>query len=187
MALKLVTPPAAVVSLPEAKKQVRAGYHNDDDAELESFVAVATAWIDGKDGWLGRAIGTQTWDYVLDAFPDGGIRLPLPPLQSVTGVYYVDENGIEQTLATDQYEVDLYGDPGWVMPGDAGWPTALDTINAVRIRFVAGYTTVPPQIKHAIRLLVAGYYENRESVAEKAPQEIPLGVSDLLLPLRNWT
>jgi uncharacterized phiE125 gp8 family phage protein len=183
MALKIVTPAAAVVSLPEAKKQVRAEYHTDDDAELESFVSVATAWIES---WLGRAIGTQTWDYVLDAFPDGGIRLPLPPLQAVTGVYYVDDNGIEQTLETDQYEVDLFGDPGWVMPGDDGWPTTLDTINAVRIRFVAGYTTVPPQIKHAIRLLVAGYYENRESVAEKAPQEIPFGVESLLLPLRNW-
>lgn len=195
MALKLITPAAPIVSLQEAKRHCRATDFDDDDAYIESLVAVATSWIDGADGWLGRAIGQQTWDYVIDEFPcgegpkGGGIRLPLPPLVSVTGIYYVDPvTATEATLATDQYEVDLFSDPGWVMPGEDGWPDTLDTINAVRIRFVAGYATVPSSVKHAILLLVGHWYENREAVAidQQRPNNLPFAVDALLATIRKW-
>lgn len=194
MALKLITPAAAIVSLAEAKRHCRAADFNDDDDYIESLVAVATGWIDGKDGWLGRSVGSQTWDYVLDSFPccgakTGGIRIPLPPLQSVAGIYYVDPDiEVETPLATDQYEVDLFSEPGWVVPGADGWPRTLDTINAVRIRFVAGYATVPAGIKHAALLLVGNWYENREAVTidQQRPNNLPFAVDALLMPFRNW-
>lgn len=198
MALKLITPAAAIVSLQEAKRHCRAADFDDDDAYLTSLVDVATSWIDGKDGWLGRSIGTQTWDYVLDRFPcasrkstskNDGIRIPLPPLQSITSVFYVDpDTETEATLATDQYEVDTFSEPGWVMPGTDGWPSTLDTINAVRIRFVAGYATAPTPIKHAILLLVGNWYENRESVLidQQRPNDLPFAVDALLMPYRSW-
>lgn len=170
----------------EVKRHVRAVDFTDDDEYLDSLIAVATDHIDGKDGWLGRALGAQTWDLILDEFPASGIRIPLPPLQSVTYVRYVDPTSGLETDATG-YTVDTASEPGWVMPPDGGWPTTMATVNAVRVRFVAGYTTVPPAIKHAIMLLAAHYYENRESVVLDAkPTVLPQAVDALLYPRRNW-
>lgn len=189
MALKLITPPAPIVTTAEIKKHVRAEYFTDDDAYLEACIAAATDHIDGKDGWLGRALGAQTWDLVLDKFPSDGIRIPLPPLQSVTYLRYISsDTGLEVTLTENtDYLVDTYSEPGWIMPGDNGWPAVMDTVNAVRVRFVAGYTGLPPAIKHAIMLLAAHYYENRESVVLDArPTVLPQAVDALLYPRRNW-
>lgn len=125
---------------------------------------------------------------VLDAFPTDGIRIPLPPLQSVTYVCYVHpDTGLETTLTADvDYSLDLFSEPGWVMPGDNGWPATMDTFNSVRIRFVAGYATVPAAIKRAVMLLAAHYYENRESVTFEKPTVLPQAVDALLFPRRNW-
>ena len=189
MALKLITAPLPIVTTAEIKKHVRAEYFTDDDAYLEACIAAATDHVDGKDGWLGRALGTQTWDLVLDEFPCEGIRIPLPPLQSVTYLRYVSpETGLETDLTVNtDYQVDVYSEPGWIMPGANGWPAIMDTINAVRVRFVAGYETVPPAIKQAVMLLAAHYYENRESVVlDVKPTVLPQAVDALLYPRRNW-
>ena len=189
MALKLITAPLPIVTTAEIKKHVRAEYFTDDDAYLEACIAAATDHVDGKDGWLGRALGTQTWDLVLDEFPCEGIRIPLPPLQSVTYLRYVSpETGLETDLTVNtDYQVDVYSEPGWIMPGANGWPAIMDTINAVRVRFVAGYETVPPAIKQAVMLLAAHYYENRESVVlDGKPTVLPQAVDALLYPRRNW-
>lgn len=194
MALKLVTAADPIVSLSEIKQHVRAYDFTDDDSYLESLVATVTGWIDGKDGWLGRCIGAQTWDYVSDAFPTGagplggGIRIPLPPLQSVTYVRYIDpDTGLEVTLTSGtDYEVDTFNEPGWVMPSTDGWPAAMETINAIRVRFIAGYSSVPPAIKHGVKLMAGHLYENREASTMDRPSELPLGVSALLMPLRYW-
>ncbi len=186
MALKLITPPAPIVTTAEIKRHVRAVYFTDDDEYLDSLIAVATDHIDGKDGWLGRALGTQTWDLILDEFPSEGIRVPIPPLQSVTYVRYVDPVSGLETDATG-FTVDTASEPGWIMPGANGWPAIMDTINAVRVRFVAGYETVPPAIKQAVMLLAAHYYENRESVVlDVKPTVLPQAVDALLYPRRNW-
>ena len=189
MALKLITAPLPIVTTAEIKKHVRAEYFTDDDAYLEACIAAATDHVDGKDGWLGRALGTQTWDLVLDEFPCEGIRIPLPPLQSVTYLRYVSpDTGLEVTLTENaDYLIDTYSEPGWIMPGANGWPAIMDTINAVRVRFVAGYEAVPPAIKQAVMLLAAHYYENRESVVlDVKPTVLPQAVDALLYPRRNW-
>jgi uncharacterized phiE125 gp8 family phage protein len=193
MALKLISGSTPIASLAEAKRHCRV-YHDDDDDYIQALVATATAWVDGKDGWLGRAIGTQTWDYVLDGFPvgagpkGGGIRIPLPPLQSVVSVEYVDpDTGLEAALEDGaDYETDAYSEPGWIMPSSAGWPTTMNTINSVRIRFIAGYVAVPASIKHAVLLMVGHLYENREATTIDKPSELPMGVEALLIPYRNW-
>ena len=189
MALKLITAPLPIVTTAEIKKHVRAEYFTDDDAYLEACIAAATDHVDGKDGWLGRALGTQTWDLVLDEFPSDGIRIPLPPMQSVTYLRYVSpDTGLETDLTVNtDYLVDVYSEPGWIMPGANGWPAIMDTINAVRVRFVAGYEAVPPAIKQAVMLLAAHYYENRESVVLDAkPTVLPQAVDALLYTRRNW-
>lgn len=199
MALILITAPVAdPISLTETKAHLRVD-NTDEDTLISGLIAAATAHLDGKDGMLGRCLVPQTWELVLDAFPSDGIEIPLPPLISITSVTYVDTAGVTQTVSSDDYEVDTANEPGWVMPSDAGWPSTMDTINAVKIRFRAGYegdedasppgaTGVPAAIKLAMKQMIAHWFNSRESVAiGVSTGEIPMTANMLLSPYRmNW-
>src|SRR5262245_61367182 len=96
MALRLLTPPdTPPVSLDEAKAHLRVD-HTDDDNYITALIAAATTYLDGWNGVLGRAMITQEWELVLDAFPCGdAIEIPLGPLQDVSRVAYDDSAGDE--------------------------------------------------------------------------------------------
>jgi uncharacterized phiE125 gp8 family phage protein len=60
----------------------------------------------------------------------------------------------------------------------------LDAINSVRIQFRAGYdedasgnSGVPPPIKTAIKVTVADWYDNRESVTPQSVNKVDLPAS----------
>lgn len=184
MNLTRATAPAEEpVTSAEAKAHLRVT-HTDDDTAIAAMIVAAREHLDGNDGTLGRALVTQTWDLSLDSFPSE-IVLPLPPLQSVTSVTYVDTNGDTQTLATSGYEVDVAG--GRIRATDAGWPDTDDCYNAVTVRFVCGYglaDDVPQAIKHAMLLMIGGMYAFRESLSEGAVVETPT-VKALLRPYRR--
>lgn len=111
----------------------------------------------------GRALITQTWDLLLDAFPRNEIELGKMPLQSVTSVKYYDPVGVLQTLSGSTYAVDDVTLPAWIMPAyGLSWPTTYDVAQAVAIRFVAGYgatgADVPAEIRMWISAQVAAAY-----------------------------
>ena len=114
----------------------------------------------------GRQLVVATYELYRDTFPDGccsghpqgcaAIQLPISPLVDVVGVFYISpDTGLEIEVAADQYRVDMISQPGWIAPGVNGWPAPMQTINAVRVRFRAGYTTVPARPKVAVKALVA--------------------------------
>lgn len=195
MALRLITAPAVEpLTLTEVKAHLRI-VDSDADTLIATFLRAAVDHVDGKDGFLGRALVTQTWELVLDKFPDIEIKIPLPPLQSITSIKYDDGAGTEQTLATDQYAVDTVSEPGWVVPVTS-WPSTIVAINAVRIRFVAGYpadassppnlaANVPGAIKAALLLTIGSFYAHRETiVVGGAAVLLPWGAEQLLRPYR---
>lgn len=193
MALRLITAPTVQpLTLAEVKEHCRVN-HSYDDATLQLYLEAATAYVDGPEGFLGRALVTQTWELVLDEFPENEIKIPLPPLQSVTSVTYDDASGIEQVVDSDDYTVDAVSEPGWVLPESSGaWPATFEGINAVRIRFVAGYAptedsppdlraNVPFSIKAAILLTIGSLYEHRETVVVGGVvTQLPWGAEQLL-------
>lgn len=116
-----------------------------------------------------RALLTQTWDYYLDAFPSCNyIKVPFGRLQSVTHVKYTDTDGDETTMTVStEYLVETNGD-GYgriVLPYGVTWPSdALYPSNPITIRIVCGWTaatSVPAQIKLAIKMLATDAYEHR--------------------------
>lgn len=160
MALVLVTPPA-VEPLTAAEVRSRLGLPDSiSDAVLGALITSARQEIDGSAGWLGRALIDQTWNLLLDGFPCE-IRLPLPPLQSVSEIGITDAEGEETIVAPSAYRV-LPGTPARIIPARAagGWPSGASGQQSVRVRFVAGYgaagTDVPEPIRQAIVLRV-GY------------------------------
>lgn len=190
MWLSQVTAPAETpVTLSEAKAHLRV-LNVSQDALITALIEAATTHLEGRHGILGRALVTQTWDTRIDRFPwqaRGRLELPLPPLQTVTWIKYIDDVGAEQTLATDQYAVDPQHLIGCVRPAyGKQWPTTLCDEGAVRIRFVAGYgaaSAVPRPIKQAILLLVGHWWVHREAVGD-AGGPMALAVEALTSPFR---
>lgn len=209
MSLKLITPPADLISLAEAKAHLLVD-HDDDDATITFLILAATQYVDAKTGWLGRALMTQTWDLIVDAFPtptttccwpvasvmspsSAAIQIPWPPLQSVESVKYIDQNGDQQIMPATDYMVDNVSEPGWIIPVTA-WPATKAVANAVSIRFVAGYGDAPADvdapIRQALFLFIGHLYENREAVIAQyegsaTALPLPFGFEALLSPFRR--
>lgn len=183
MALKLITAPAAEpVALATAKAHLRVD-HNDDDALIGALITAARQAAEDR---INRALVTQTWEQVLDAFPAAEIKLAKPPAQSITSIKYIDPAGDEQTLASNQYLLDGDTLPGWVLPAyGVTWPATLDTANAVRVRFVAGYGAAEAHVPAAIRqwmlIAIGTMYAMREGVAGGNLAEVPRTWVDGLL------
>lgn len=164
MALKLITAPAAEpLSLARVKEHLRID-SNDDDLLLSNLIIVARQEAEKI---TRRALVTQTWELVLDTFP-AVICVPLPCLQSVTSIKYIDQDGTERTLDPSAYQVDIDTEPARIVPAyGLTWPGCRNQVNAVRVRYVAGYgaaDAVPAAIKQWMMVRIGTLYENRESV-----------------------
>lgn len=196
MALKLITPPVLEpITRVEAKAHLRVD-HTDDDTLIDFLIPAIRKQIDGETGWLNRALITQTWDLYLDEFPcgSGEIKIPLPPLQTVGYVKYIDDNGDEQTVSSDNYTVDNVSKNkcGWVVPNsDTPWPTPQTGINKVRVRFVAGYGAAGSDVDETIRawmlLNIGALYANRESIVIGQPvASLPDHILNMLSTFRVY-
>ncbi len=157
------------------------------DATLTRYIIAAEAYLDGRDGILGRCLRPQQWKLSLPGFVDC-IRLPLPPTISVDLVEYLDDvNETLTTLATSQYtEVDGGFLGNKIIPADGvTYPNTFDRPDAVQITFTAGYQTaespeneaVPENIRVAAMLLVKTWYDD-------AGADVPEVVKTLVAPYR---
>lgn len=203
MSLTLVTwPVVEPVTLAEAKAHCKEELP-DNDALLAGYILAARQHVENE---TQRAIITQTFDYkaastdgLWPVYWDGqcyttGIKLPMPPLQSVTSVNYVDTSGNPQLLATDQYQVvKTNGDSleGIVVPAyGVAWPGLRPIFDAVTVRFTSGYgglESVPHAIRQAILMLVGEWFAHREAVISGTIiAELPLAVRALLAPFRVY-
>jgi len=139
------------------------------DAQILRFIKSAREEAEKR---MRRYLITQTLDAYFDSFPDcdrsGNRMVKLPPLQSVTAITYVDTDGIEQTLDVAQYQVDATGDCGRIIPAYGyDWPSTRDQMNAVKIRFIAGYgaaADVPEPIKDWIKQRVKQKYDQPDAI-----------------------
>lgn len=167
MPLFLVTAPTAEpITLGDAKLQCRVD-HDRDDEFLSDLISSTRMHLEGRDGWLGRVLVTQTWDYRLDSFPSTGqaIELPLPPTQSVTSITYEDPDGVPIVWGSSNYIVSGVGGFNKATVSEASgssWPGTATTTEPVIIRFTAGYGSplaVPMPIRRAMLLMVEDLYD----------------------------
>jgi uncharacterized phiE125 gp8 family phage protein len=154
-----------------------------DDAYISSQITAAREDTEGQ-SW--RKLITQTIDLYLDSFVDP-IVIPFGNLQSVTHVKYLESDGTENTVSTDDYIVELNGEGKGriVLAYNASWPDFIPyPSNPIRIRFVCGYgdagSDVPEIYRSVIKLLILGAYNNRESQTDR-----PLSDNKAVLRLLN--
>lgn len=151
MSVRVVTPPAALVT-PEQARAWAPVLADDDDARLTALLAAAQAAIEPPYGWVGRAFGEQTLEWSGRAFGAcGRLRLPFPPVRSIESVRFYDTVGAD--VAMDAADYWLVGDA--LEPVSGFWPAVRARGDAVRIRYVAGYAADDPAlvpVRHAIIL-----------------------------------
>lgn len=193
-ALKIVTAldTTPIVSLEDCWAHLRLTPDDDrppahpDDALILAQLAAAREWVEG---YTDRALTPRTYELALDTFPSNEILLPKPPAVSVVSVKYFDTSGVQQTVDPANYVLDSFQEPGWLLPASGvTWPSTYDTINAVTIRYTAGYSLwndvdqsvpLPKMLRAAVLLLLGDLYENRENTTTVRMEEIPYGVKSL--------
>ena len=164
----LTVPASEFVSLADAKRQVRREDVNTDDTYIQTILIPAVR--ERAEQETERQIPLAVWEYRLDRFPYDScepIIIPRPPLVSVDRIQYVDTDGVTQTWSSSNYIVDAPVGPraakGRVTPAyNQIYPSTRVQINAVTIRFIAGYSVVPPRLKKAMLLDLGTWFENRE-------------------------
>lgn len=166
------------------------------------ILTLITAAREAAEKFTGRTIVTKTLELQLDCLPSGSmwsegwkqvIRLPGAPIQQLVLFRYKDGSGAE--VALTDYQLDTQQDPPRLLPApNTSWPqTEIGRVNAVRIRYVAGYTlplespsyeTLPKPIVQAMLLMIGHWYANREDTSMVELKPIPMGSQSLLRPYR---
>ena len=183
MALSIVTEPTdEPVSLADMKEHLRIDT-DYDDAYVSDCIVAARQWVEGQ---TKLSVATKTLDFAIDyGWPWRGythhIEMPVSPVSSVTSITYVDTSGASQTLASSQYTVAARENYSYIAPAyDVEWPDVREAPDAITVRFVAGFTTVPRPLVRAILVLATHYYEMRETAADA-----PKAVESLISPYRQ--
>lgn len=186
MPTTIVVPPAELpVTLDELKAQTNID-SDISDALLMGYLRAAVGYVERV---YDMPLVTQTLDVDVVAFPAAGKPLNVRqwPLQSVTSIVYVDSAAAEAIWDAGAYRV--IAGQGLIWPAVGGsYPTALDTVVVRGVFGFGGRNDVPPEIRHALMLIVADWSRDRENtVTGAALQPIPIGAKNLLMSYRrNW-
>lgn len=181
MSLIRQSPPAVLAldpsALAEHLRLPHAAPETEQTVELITLIRAATAAIERR---LDSALIAQDWLWRTDSLTP---PLPLAPLVSVQSVVIVAPDGSRTPLtgwriAHGHPRPCIVGNPVPTLPPDSHF----------EVGFTAGYGTtadvVPDDLRHAVTLLAAHFYENREATTDTRTP-LPLGVAGLLAPYRT--
>ena len=177
----LISPPVGEpVSLAEAKAFLRVD-HDDEDALIGALVSAARLQVENA---TGRALMSQGWRTVLDAWPARRVvRIARSPVAAIDAVTVYDDQGAASVLDPGDYRLDTASRPARLVI-DAAAPSPGASVNGIEIDFTAGFGTagdVPAPLVLAIKRLVAHWYENREATQDG---DVPGPVAALIAPYR---
>jgi len=181
----------SVLSVKQAKLQAKLSA--DDDLEDEWFtdaIPAAEAFVQNAYSFSLLERVVRSWT---DAFPPANyLDLPVGPVTEISAISYWDADNVlqpwhvvttaEKVFLDNSKQVDRA-----VLLGGESWPTAgLRPATAVQVEYKAGWTdpaSVPGDVKHALKMLIAHWYMNREEVVI-APgmtiAEVPFGANSIL-------
>jgi uncharacterized phiE125 gp8 family phage protein len=194
----LVQPTVEPITLEQARLHLRLDAYDSppthpDDTLIQALITASREWCEA---FTGRSLAVKTLELALDCFPGvDPITLPGAPVHSISSFVYIDGDGVQQDLAG--YQFDTYTDPPRILPAvDTYWPATRSQMNALRIRYVAGFTLpedspdvepLPKSLLAAMLLTLGHLYENREDTSIQELSPIPMGAQALMRPWRLHT
>jgi uncharacterized phiE125 gp8 family phage protein len=184
---RLIEPDIEPITTAEAKTHMRVTSSDDDDY-IDALITPAREWVEE---YTGACLIDQTLQLKFQGYVYGEFRLRRYPIIEVQSFVY-DESGTATTLASSNYEVDgaLTKFPKLIQSYNG--TISANYTRPITIQFRAGFANrsvsptegrekVPAPFKHAIKLLVAHWYENREpGNIGNITTVLPMGVEALL-------
>lgn len=185
-------PTSEPITLTQASDHLRVD-STEDQSYIRDLVSVAREYFDAVTG-RSSAIATyiltaETWEdifsdtrrnnqtYGLSAYSIPIYRTPLLSVESIK--YYAPDATTLTTMSANDYRVVTSAEPGIIQLKDSP-PSIDDRIDAIQITFKAGADSVPAMNKHAIKMLVAHFYEQRTPIAFASASEIPYTLKTLI-------
>lgn len=171
------------VSRAEAKLWCKIDGTAEEDL-IDALIVASRQYVEKE---TRRSLISQTWRGDFPRFPCAGeyLRLAQGPVQSVTSVYYYDDQGDDTLLAAATYKLDLTETIAKIrLDPDHDWPSIEAQADAVRVTYVAGYgaaaSAVPQALRQAMLMLISYWYDNRGGQA--APMAVAALVGPYVIP-----
>ena len=171
----------ALFTTAEAKLHLKVD-STDDDTLIDNLITAAT---DSAQIYTNRFFINTTVKQYGDTWRDIS-TLYKSPVSSVAAITYYDSSNALQTLDDAVYLADMIATPARIsLDVDKTYPTLAARDNAVIVEYVVGYgstaASLPEGIKSACLLMIANWYQNRQSVVTGTiANEMPLSSQYLL-------
>lgn len=164
---------SAAVTLAEMKAHLRVD-HNEEDALITEQALAATATAEK---WTQRLLVRRAATLRLPGLPAGfcGIELPGGVVASVESVTV---EGAPVTGAV------AYGESPALLVPAADWPVVTADGYPVVISYTVGFSTVPADLKTAVKMIAADLYEHRGHSSADGAQIVPVSAEWLMRPHR---
>lgn len=175
MSLQIIEAPATEpVTVAEVKARLRLTTAADDTL-LGQAIRAAREFAEKV---TRRSLVAKSYAYIMDRFPYPGepIRVPAPPLVSVTTIKYLDGALVWQTWDAAEYFVAAKQIPGLIVPKpNCTYPAPANVPGAVEVSFTAGADPME-HVKEGIRQLAVHIYEHPEAITSEGLKEAPLAL-----------
>lgn len=182
---EVTAPPAAALPVRQFAEHLRlgTGFADDgsQDAVLELYLRASMASIEAR---LGRVLLARSFVWTVERWrEDASQPLPVAPVRSIESVALVEPDGTETavdpvawSLVRDTQRPRLVGRFGRSLPRI---PRGGSTVLRLTAGFGPTWEEVPSDLRQAVFLLAAHYYEAR-SETQAASGTMPFGVLVLI-------
>jgi len=173
---------STVVSTAAIKAHLRVT-HNVEDSLIDRLRDAACSYAEN---YCNTKLHTTTAIGYLPSFHR--CLFPVGPVQSISSVKYQTSSSTAAedltTLDSGSYYTTVSTQPASI--SFINYPTAYQYADyPVQVNFTFGHSSAPTLMVHAIKLLAAHLYENRQEVTDRSSFQIKLGMEALLSPYRN--
>jgi uncharacterized phiE125 gp8 family phage protein len=200
--LTILTPPEQDPLYVEDVKRYLRVTDDADDTLILDLIASVTAWLAGRDGWLGRSLINQTLELTVPLQVQQGfvgphwagagcIVLPRPPHLSIQSISQLDRAGAAVLLSPSMYFASV-GGGGFARVSfkpDVSWIGTTSDVVSIVVRYEAGYGSNPENVDAGIRqamlMTIARLYANRGDGLTSDFREDRF-VQSLFAPYRVW-
>ncbi len=198
-------PTDELLSVEDAKRHLRV-MNGDLDDEIASLIRAARDYCEKftqrtlrttvtrtlKQNYWWLAGCNSSYYRPQSGYQNIGLKLPWPPLLTVTGITYYDTDNAQQTLGTGNYAVETSTDGGGrvLWTSTATIPSLYNREDAITVTYAAGYASIdsataplPPVALQAMKTKLTELWGAGTDSELKAAME----ATDRLLGMVDWT